>query len=186
MRDVNGAYVYRRYIQSEVTVSFSCAGLYNSPFSFSHVRKCFVLCVSSTRSSLRPHIVSIQINDRNVYSSYVFSYVHVIVALWYFHFYQKQETGPTQVRYSIIHQIFACFSLRIWTSDYLELTFKEAIPEKYSKLSGSIVRWTFIVHLKQWVSFLRCDLRLTIYQNVRRMSYMWIQTTIIWSRTEWI
>ncbi len=58
-------------------MSFSCAGLYNSPFSFSHVRKCFVLCVSSTRSSLRPHVASIQIND----SSYVFSYVHVIVAL---------------------------------------------------------------------------------------------------------
>lgn len=77
---VNGAYVYRRYIQSGDTVSFSCAGLYNSPFSFSHVRKCFVLCVSSTRSSFCPHVASIQMNDRNVYSSHVFSYVHVIVA----------------------------------------------------------------------------------------------------------
>lgn len=34
-------------------------------------------------------------------------------------FIKKQETGPTQLRYSIIHQISHAFSLRLWTSDYL-------------------------------------------------------------------
>lgn len=29
--------VYLKYIQKEVTVSLSCAGFYNSPFSISHV-----------------------------------------------------------------------------------------------------------------------------------------------------
>lgn len=35
--------VYLKYIQSEVTVSLSCAGFYNSPFSISHVRLIFSL-----------------------------------------------------------------------------------------------------------------------------------------------
>lgn len=39
--------VYLKYIQKEVTVSLSCAGFYNSPFSISHVRKMFLLLVTA-------------------------------------------------------------------------------------------------------------------------------------------
>lgn len=39
--------VYLKYIQKEVTVSLSCAGFNNSPFSISHVRKMFLLLVTA-------------------------------------------------------------------------------------------------------------------------------------------
>lgn len=39
--------VYLKYIQKEVTVSLSCAGFYNSPFSISHVRKMFLPLVTA-------------------------------------------------------------------------------------------------------------------------------------------
>lgn len=60
---------YLKYIQKEVTVSLSCAGFYNSPFSISHVRKMFLLLVTAQRTIfLYYSITSMQINHRNVYT----------------------------------------------------------------------------------------------------------------------
>lgn len=61
--------VYLKYIQKEVTVSLSCAGFYNSPFSISHVRKMFLLLVTAQRTIFMYYsITSMQINHRNVYT----------------------------------------------------------------------------------------------------------------------
>lgn len=61
--------VYLKYIQKEVTVSLSCAGFYNSPFSISHVRKMFLLLVTAQCTIFMYYsITSMQINHRNVYT----------------------------------------------------------------------------------------------------------------------
>lgn len=124
---VNGAYIYQIYIQSRVTVSISCAGLYNSPFSFSHVKKCF----SFRAAHLDVHTLH---RDKLMIETSILRTPLVMYTSWYFHLIKKQETGPTQLRYSIIHQISHALSLRLWTLGYLEFTFKEAIPEKYFQL----------------------------------------------------
>lgn len=108
-RNVNEAYVYRRYIQSGVncviflvlvftTVRFHSAMIGNVSFSL----------WAAQGHLLRPHVASIQINDRNVYSLVIYtSSLHCDI--FFFFFIKKQETGPTQVRYSIIHQISHAF-----------------------------------------------------------------------------
>lgn len=60
--------VYLKYIQKEVTVSLSCAGFNNSPFSISHVRKMFLLLVTAQCTIFMYYsITAMQINHRNVY-----------------------------------------------------------------------------------------------------------------------
>lgn len=141
-------------------MSISCAGLYNSPFSFSHVKKCF----SFRAAHLDVHTLH---RDKLMIGTSILRTPLVMYTSWYFHLIKKQETGPTQLRYSVIHQISHALSLRLWTLDYLEFTFKEAISEKYFQL------WVVSLDGHLWyianteTVLIVCS-RLTSYRYVRR------------------
>lgn len=66
--------IYLKYIQSEVTVSLSCAGFYNSPFSISHVRKMFLPHWTAQSTLFMYYSITLmQINHWNVYLAVCFS-----------------------------------------------------------------------------------------------------------------
>lgn len=175
-RNVNEAYVYRRYIQSGVncviflvlvftTVRFHSAMIGNVSFSL----------WAAQGHLLRPHVASIQINDRNVYSLVIYtSSLHCDI---FFFFFLSKSKKQDQHKYVIAS--YTKFRMLFFTRMDFGLLknwlVKEAIPEKYP---GSVDRWTFVVHLKHWFEFLRLWLRLIIYQNVRLLTYTWIQTSL--------